>query len=111
MLEDTTRINMLYDFYGNLLTEKQREYVELYYQHDLSLAEIADHGGITRQGVHDLIKRGARTLEKAETRLGLVSRFAKQETALLHLRELLSKDNVPADVKQEALAIVEGLLD
>jgi uncharacterized protein len=41
MLEDTTRINMLYDFYGSLLTEKQREFLELYYQHDLSLAEAA----------------------------------------------------------------------
>jgi uncharacterized protein len=111
MLEDTTRINLLYDFYGNLLTEKQRECLELYYQDDLSLAEIAVHGGISRQGVHDLIRRGVKTLERAEKKLGLVGRFETQEKELLRLQDLLIKGNFPADVKQEALAIVERLLD
>jgi uncharacterized protein len=111
MLEDKTRVNVLYDFYGNLLTEKQQEYLELYYQHDLSLAEIADHGGISRQGVHDLIKRAVKTLEGAESKLGLVSRFSAQEKELLQLQKLLAGENLPAAVKQEALAIVERLLE
>jgi predicted DNA-binding protein YlxM (UPF0122 family) len=85
MLEDTTRINLLYDFYGNLLTEKQREYLELYYQDDLSLGEIADNDGISRQGVHDLVKRAVRALENAEERLGLVARFLVQEKELQRL--------------------------
>lgn len=89
MLEDTTRINLLYDFYGNLLTEKQREYLELYYQDDLSLGEIADNDGISRQGVHDLVKRAVRALENAEERLGLVARFLVQEKELQRLRDLL----------------------
>jgi len=111
MLEDTTRINLLYDFYGNLLTEKQREYLELYYQHDLSLAEIADEGGISRQGVHDLIKRAVRTLERAENKLGLVERFASQEKNLRELRELLAGDRMDDDARRAALALVEKLLD
>ena len=50
-------ITVLYDFYGDLLTEKQQEVIELYYNEDLSLAEIASLSGITRQGVRDSIKR------------------------------------------------------
>lgn len=111
MLEDTTRINLLYDFYGNLLTQKQREYLELYHQHDLSLAEIADEGGISRQGVHDLLKRAVRTLERAESRLGLVGRFATQEKVLQRLRGILANDQISDEGRREALALVEQLLD
>jgi predicted DNA-binding protein YlxM (UPF0122 family) len=111
MLEDTTRVNLLYDFYGNLLTEKQRECLELYYQHDLSLAEIADNSAISRQGVHDLIKRAVRTLEKAEGRLGLVDRFAAQDKVLRRLREILSGEKIEPGDRKEALAIVDKLLD
>ncbi|MBS3886107.1 MAG: YlxM family DNA-binding protein [Firmicutes bacterium] len=111
MLEETTRVNLLYDFYGNFLTGRQRECLELYYQHDLSLAEIADSNGISRQGVHDLIKRAVRTLEKTENRLGLVARFSIQERDLRKLRELLSAEEIPHGLRTEALAIVERLLD
>ncbi|MCW3489941.1 YlxM family DNA-binding protein [Dethiobacter alkaliphilus] len=110
MLEDTTRINMLYDFYGNLLTDKQRECLELYYQDDLSLAEIADNSGISRQGVHDLIKRAVKTLEKAEEKLALVKRFMDQEKELRRLRGILAGDIGPGE-RREALAIVDRLLD
>ncbi|HAA38012.1 MAG TPA: hypothetical protein DCE00_03975 [Firmicutes bacterium] len=111
MLEDTTRINLLYDFYGNLLTEKQREYLELYYQDDLSLGEIADNDGISRQGVHDLVKRAVRALENAEERLGLVARFLVQEKELQRLRDLLSSSEMPEDARREALNIVERLME
>ncbi|HZK23939.1 MAG TPA: YlxM family DNA-binding protein [Oscillospiraceae bacterium] len=111
MLEDTTRVNLLYDFYGNLLTKKQRAYLELYYQDDLSLAEIADNEGISRQGVHDLVKRAVRSLENAEKRLGLLVRFTAQEKELQRLREILTKSEMPEQNRREALTIVEKLLD
>lgn len=111
MLEDTTRVNLLYDFYGNLLTEKQREYLELYYQHDLSLAEIADTSGISRQGVHDLIRRAVRVLEKTENKLGLVERFQAQEKDLHYLRDILVKVDISLPERREALSIVEKLLE
>ena len=111
MLEETTRVNLLYDFYGNFLTGRQRECFELYYQHDLSLAEIADNNGISRQGVHDLIKRAVRTLEKTEKRLGLAARFALQEKDLRKLQELLAAEEVPHAIRTEALTIMERLLD
>jgi uncharacterized protein len=111
MLEDTTRINMLYDFYGSLLTEKQREFLELYYQHDLSLAEAADESGISRQGVHDILKRAVRTLERAEEKLGLIARFAEQEKTLLKIRRILLADELTAAARHEALSLLEGLLE
>ena len=111
MLEDTTRINLLYDFYGNLLTDKQRECLELYYQHDLSLGEIADMSGISRQGVHDLIKRAAKTLKKAEERLALLKRFTIQEKELRRLRDILGRETISSDERREALAIIDQLLD
>ena len=68
-------VSVLYDFYGDLLTDKQQEVIELYYNEDLSLAEIAAHSGITRQGVRDSIKRGETQLREMEDRLGLAKRF------------------------------------
>ena len=64
-------ISFLLDFYGEMLTQKQREVIEYYYNDDLSLAEIADNEGITRQGVRDSIKRAEAQLLEMEERLGL----------------------------------------
>lgn len=74
MSKDLT-ISFLLDFYGRMLTEKQREVVELYYNADLSLAEIAAHSGITRQGVRDSIKRAEGQLREYEQQLGLAGKF------------------------------------
>ena len=68
-------ITVLMDFYGDMLTAKQREFLDLYYNEDLSLAEIAANVGITRQGVRDAIKRAECQLFEMEERLKLVSRF------------------------------------
>lgn len=68
-------ISFLLDFYGDMLTDKQRDVVELYYNEDLSLAEIAAHSGITRQGVRDSIKRAEAQLLEYESRLRLAQRF------------------------------------
>ena len=75
-------ISVLLDFYGELLTEKQRDVVELYYNEDLSLAEIAAHSRITRQGVRDAIKRAEQQLLEMEERLGLARRFQEIQKAL-----------------------------
>ncbi len=75
-------IAMLYDFYGDLLTPKQAQAIDLYYNEDLSLAEIAEPLGISRQGVRDAIKRGEKLLLSMEERLGLVNRFMNQEEKL-----------------------------
>ncbi len=65
----------LFDFYGDMLTEKQRQVVELYYEEDLSLAEIAENQHITRQGVRDSLKRAEAQMLEMEERLQLAGRF------------------------------------
>ena len=72
-------MSLLFDFYGETLTEKQRELFDLYYNEDLSLAEIAEHAGITRQGVRDSIKRAEHALREMEEKLGLVARYGGTE--------------------------------
>ena len=75
-------IIMHLDFYGEVLTEKQRDVIELYYNEDLSLAEIAQNLGITRQGVRDSIKRGEAVLLDMEQKLGLLARFNELKAQL-----------------------------
>jgi predicted DNA-binding protein YlxM (UPF0122 family) len=70
---------MLLDFYGNLLTDKMRDCLELYLNDDLTLAEIADDAGISRQGAHDTVKRAIAQLHSYEEKLGLVARFSEQK--------------------------------
>ncbi|MCI8441296.1 MAG: DNA-binding protein [Provencibacterium sp.] len=81
MPKDLT-ITVLFDFYGDMLTEKQKEVIDLYYNEDLSLAEIASDSGITRQGVRDSIKRAEATLLELEERLGLARRFGQMQQDL-----------------------------
>ena len=76
------QISFLLDFYGEMLTEKQREMIEFYYNEDLSLAEIADDQGITRQGVRDSIKRAEAQLREYEEKLGLARRFVEIQAGL-----------------------------
>ena len=82
MMAKNLDISLLLDFYGDMLTEKQREVAEYYYNEDLSLAEIAEHGGITRQGVRDSIKRAEFQLLEYEEKLGLYARFIKIQEGL-----------------------------
>lgn len=76
------RISFLLDFYGDMLTETQREVVDAYYNEDLSLAEIAQDRDITRQGVRDAIKRAEQQLLDMEDRLGLARRFQEIQKTL-----------------------------
>ncbi len=75
-------ISILLDYYGQMLTEKQLEVVQLYYNEDLSLAEIAQFANITRQGVRDSIKRAESTLLEMEERMGLAKKFREYQKKL-----------------------------
>ena len=81
-MEKNVRIGWLLDFYGEFLTEKQRNLLEMHVNDDLSLAEIAERTGITRQGVHDALRRGSATLEDCESRLGLLERTRTMQEGL-----------------------------
>ena len=75
MVTKNLEISYLLDFYGDVLTEKQRDVMEQYYNDDLSLSEIADNFGITRQGVRDAIKRGEGTILELEDKVGFARRY------------------------------------
>ncbi len=75
-------LTILLDFYGDMLTEKQRNFLSYYYNDDLSLSEIAENEGITRQGVRDAIKRAEAQLFDMEERLGLARRFQEMRRGL-----------------------------
>ena len=75
MKNQTYRMTMLFDFYGELLTDRQKEFFDLYYNEDLSLAEIAENAGISRQGVRDVIVRAEAQMQEIEDKTGLIKRF------------------------------------
>ncbi|NDI33419.1 putative DNA-binding protein [Chengkuizengella sediminis] len=85
MLEKTNRINMLFDFYQNLLTEKQQTYLKFYFQDDYSLGEIAEQFQISRQAIYEHIKRAEQVLDQYESKLHLVSNYLKRNELLNQL--------------------------
>lgn len=98
---------MLYDFYGVLLTDKQREYMELYYREDYSLGEIADLSNVSRQAIYDNIKRTEQLMEGYETKLGLYGKFVKRQELLTRLEENIrdKKEETYLDIVEELTTI------
>lgn len=90
-MEKFAEMALLADFYGPLLTEKQRNVWDLHYQQDLSLAEIADLAKISRQAIHDILKRTEKILVGYEEKLGLVERFLTERDKLLEIETLLTE--------------------
>ena len=110
-LEKNVEITLLFDFYGQLLKEQQQQAVSLYYNEDLSLAEIAAQLNITRQGVRDSIKRSEAQLYTYEEKLGLFKRFRQTESGLLAIEKLAEKliDNYDKDLAVEILKTAKSL--
>lgn len=110
MNDKTFEMSLLFDFFGDLLTEKQRNCFDLYYNDDLSLSEIAEQAGISRQGVRDNILRAESALREYEEKTGVVRRFTETQTAISQLEEsikLFLANN--AHSEQEASSILEKL--
>ncbi|KPU28242.1 DNA-binding protein [Caloranaerobacter sp. TR13] len=79
MFEKAVKMGLLFDFYGKLLSDRQYTIIEMYYIHDLSLSEIGEQLNISRQGVHDILKRAEKRLLNYEEKLGLVEKFLKDK--------------------------------
>ena len=116
MDNDPLLMTMLFDFFGDLLTEKQREYYDLYHNEDLSLSEIAEKTGITRQGVYDIITRAEKSLIEIEQKTGVVGRWRESRVKLeravgiaKELRELSGNDTESADLAQNLVLTLEEL--
>ena len=85
MKSQAYRMTMLFDFYGDVLTDRQKEFYDLYYNEDLSLGEIAENYGITRQGVRNVIVRAEAVLTELEDKTGLIKRFHTMRAQLEQL--------------------------
>jgi len=109
-LEKNLRYSRLLDFYKNLITKKQADFLELYYNEDLSLGEIAADEGLTRQGVYDAIKRGEKALLECEEKLGLCARFDKISQAVNTISDLISDgDESAGEIRKVIESIREDL--
>lgn len=112
MLDKLERLILLYDFYGPLLTDRQKQVIELHYEADLGLTEIAQQMGITRQGVYDLLKRSEGLLEEYEHRLRLAARFQEDGKRLEKAYRILNQaGNRNQPWVQEALQILAEVLE
>lgn len=101
MLEKTTRINFLYDYYVSLLTEKQKLYMSLYYHEDYSLGEIAEQTKVSRQAVYDNIKRTESLLENYEDNLKLYEKNSQRKSLLIEIKSLISNDESKEKILQK----------
>lgn len=90
-LEKTLKMNMLFSFYGNLLSTKQAQYMSEYYEEDYTLAEIADNYGVSRQAVYDSIKRAEEALENYENKMHLIAEFNNRRHALKKVRQYIDE--------------------
>ncbi len=99
-MKEIVEQGLLYDFYGELLTEHQRNVYEAAVYEDMSLTEIADEHGISKQGVHDLIKRCTRTMQSYEDRLHMIRRFEVIKENANKLQEI---SKISADMDSDEL--------
>jgi Uncharacterized protein conserved in bacteria len=107
-MDDIFEMSLLLDFYGQMLTDRQFEIMDLHFNDDLSLSEISQQLGISRQGVHDNIKRGKATLFEYEQKLKLVEKFAQQKNQAVQALELvktIDKNNLSDDDSQKLAGI------
>ena len=104
-IEKTNRMNALFEFYAALLTEKQMNYIELYYADDYSLAEIAEEFGVSRQAVYDNIKRTEKILEDYEKKLHMYSDYIVRSQIFDQITEKYPDDSY----LQEQIGILSGI--
>lgn len=109
-MEDRVEISLLMDVYGSLLTDKQYKIMELYYNEDLSLAEIAELNNTSRQAIHDLIKRCYKQFLSYESKLNLLNKSKNQEKTIKNfLKEIDNKYSLEKEDYEKYKSILENL--
>ncbi len=109
MFEKDLKIACLLDFYGEVLSQRKQTVLSLYYNEDMSLAEIADEVGISRQGVRDLIKKAEEELLFLEEKLGLFKTFREAQGHLQNLSKQLEDIGASSSLKSEVEALTRLL--
>lgn len=114
MIEKMIEISLLFDFYGQLLTAKQQELLKLYHEDNYSLSEIAEEFGITRQGVHDAVKKAEKALHEYEKKLGLICKFTATEEAVAEIDaeiDRIMQDNSQNKPLTDRLRYLKSIID
>lgn len=106
MFEKNLNVGYLLDFYGDLLSDRKRSVMDMYYNEDLSLGEIAAEIGISRQGARDIIKKSEEELFFYEEKLGLAKHLKNVETCASELREIASLHSLPAELSDKISELV-----
>ncbi len=106
-MENVYEMSLLLDFYGQMLTPRQLEIMDLHYNNDYSLGEIGEQLNISRQGVFDNIKRSKALLNEYENKLGLVDKFSKQKTRIKDILYLVKSIDTEKIDKQSEYLIAE----
>ena len=111
ILDKTNRMNLLYDFYSDLLTEKQQTFLKYYFYEDFSLGEIAEQFQVSRQAIYEHVKRAEGTLENLESKLQLVDKHEQRQRLLSDLEQLTNQveDKAVADQFRMAIAKLRAL--
>ena len=107
-MEERVLISLLLDFYGPLLTDKQRMSLQLHHEDDMSLGEIAEELGVSRQAVHDNLQRARHILNDYESKLHLVSQYEAREQVINELKDTLPADVLSQSRVQQLLTQMEG---
>ena len=109
MFEKNLNVGYLLDFYGELIPEKKRTVVDMYYNEDYSLSEIAEQIGISRQGVRDVIKKVEADLFFYEEKLGLAEKMLYLEKCSDSLCKLAERNELPPEVKTEVIRLADAI--
>lgn len=111
-LDEIVQLAILFDFYGELLNDRKKQIFGDYVLNDLSLGEIADLQGISRQGVYDVVKRCSQELKNYEDRLGLIKKFKIVKEKLMRIKEIVSLDEHTSDrsTHYEILTLADDIL-
>ena len=111
-MEKIVEQGILYDFYGPLLNDHQKDIYEAYVYDNMSLSELASEQGVSRQAVHDIIKRCDALLKGYEEKLGLVKRFNISKDKLIRLKSLIDDmTDINEDSHKEMTDMINGLID
>ena len=109
MFEKNLNIGFLLDFYGDVLKDKRRDALDFYYNNDMSLSEIAEEMGISRQGVRDCIKKAEEELFFYEEKLGLAKKFRNAQSHAAKALEICERESVPDSVRDEIKRLLESV--
>lgn len=109
MFEKNLNLGYLLDFYGELLSERKRSVMDMYYNEDFSLAEIAVEIGISRQGARDIIKKSEEELLFYEEKLGLAKKLKRVEASASQLQQMAKEHSLPKTIEDKIAELVEAV--